>query len=350
MGNYSASQVIQSLADVTRHADRELLDISLASTLYELLKADQIVHYKIIHSGELIECYRCIEVLDGKAKMMEVGMDSTRVDYLTIPGFEECINSGKSITDVSDMNKSIVFYPVADNHNNIIGIFQIERPANIPTISNKFISGYFQVYQNYLNLLNDSERDTLTGLLNRRTFERDLKKICAKQIDHVNDVDEHHEKRCQQQGVSHWLAITDIDFFKQVNDNFGHLYGDEVLLLLANIMRETFRGADVLFRFGGEEFVIILRSTNLEGANTALERFRTKVEAFDFPKVGKVTISIGFIEISEHSIPTEILGNADEALYFSKDNGRNQVNQYEQLVLDEKVAKTGAAIDDIELF
>ena len=112
----------------------------------------------------------------------------------------------------------------------------------------------------------------------------------------LENVEGPSDKRNVQDNSTHWLAVSDIDFFKRVNDDFGHLYGDEVLLLMANIMRETFRGTDILFRFGGEEFVIVLRSTNQQGAHQALERFRITVEEYDFPQVGNVTISIGYIE------------------------------------------------------
>ena len=84
-------------------------------------------------------------------------------------------------------------------------------------------------------------------------------------------------------------------------------------------MRKTFRSVDILFRFGGEEFIVILRGINLENARNALERFRVNVEEYNFPQVDQITVSLGFVEISDRSIPTEVLGFADEAclLYTS---------------------------------
>jgi len=342
MGSHSASEIVQSLADVTRHADNELLDISITSSLYELLTAEKILLYKIFYVKNSVLCYCSIEAVNDQARIMDRGIKSSKVDYSTIPSFDVCLNSKKLTKHVSDSGESTLLYPITDKHDNIISVFRIERSKNAPSICDRFISGCFQIYQNYLHLLRDSERDTLTGLLNRKTFDRNLQKICSQQIERKTNLVEQQETRKKAISTSHWLAITDIDFFKRVNDDFGHLYGDEVLLLLSNIMRETFRGVDVLFRFGGEEFVSILRSTDLDGATNALERFRKKV--------GKITISIGFIEISENSNPTEIMGNADEALYFSKNNGRNQTNQYEQLILDGKITKKLVVVDDIELF
>jgi diguanylate cyclase (GGDEF)-like protein len=218
-----------------------------------------------------------------------------------------------------------------------------------------FISGYFQIYRNYLHLLDESEHDTLTGLLNRRTFEQNLAKILAewhKDSDRQGeDSKELPHRRQGEGGECNWLAVIDIDFFKRINDKFGHLYGDEVLVLLANIMRESFRGYDKLFRFGGEEFVAILRTTDQAGATHALDRFRQAVAAYAFPQIGQVTVSIGFVEIAYQAIPTEVLGHADDALYYAKEHGRNRLCQYEVLVEAGEVKPTPFAEgEDAELF
>ncbi len=349
MGTISTNQVIKSLAHVTQHADREQLDINLAETLYHLLDVDKVLLYHLFKNKGQLECHCSIELSDGQTKINNAGVSFQPVPTKEIPGFERCLQEKISVSSRSEDGGYTSLFPIQDKHNHIISVFRLEQSENAEPIENEFISLYFQIYRNYLNLLIDSERDTLTGLLNRKTFDRDLTKIFIEKRKLSNN-HERPQRRSESNKNTHWLAITDIDFFKRVNDDFGHLYGDEVLLLLANIMRETFRGVDILFRFGGEEFVIILRSTDLEGTHNALERFRTAVEAFKFPKVGKVTVSIGYVEITEQSIPTEILGFADEALYFSKDNGRNQLNQYEQLIESGKIAKQETPENDIELF
>jgi diguanylate cyclase (GGDEF)-like protein len=129
-----------------------------------------------------------------------------------------------------------------------------------------------------------------------------------------------------------WLAVIDIDKFKRINDNFGHLFGDEVLLRVAEVMKKTFRASDKLFRFGGEEFIVLLRFVTAENAHLVFDRFRQAVEHHEFPQVGQVTCSMGYIQIDPSLSPAEILGRADEALYFCKGNGRNQINRYETLV------------------
>src|SRR3546814_19890916 len=83
----------------------------------------------------------------------------------------------------------------------------------------------------------------------------------------------------------YWLAVADIDHFKRINDTLGHLYGDEVLLLLAQVMKRSFRHDDLLFRFGGEEFVIVISAPDRGSANIAFDKFRRNVETFTFPQV-----------------------------------------------------------------
>lgn len=130
---------------------------------------------------------------------------------------------------------------------------------------------------------------------------------------------------------------------------FGHLYGDEVLVLMARIKRRVFRQRDKLFRFGGEEFVIVFDCTSLENAKIVLERFREAFEDYDFPQIGKVAVSIGFVCLSYGVVPSVMIGRADQALYYAKHNGRNQVCQYEELVSEDKLAKPEYS-DDLELF
>ncbi|WP_374477371.1 GGDEF domain-containing protein [Zoogloea sp.] len=139
-------------------------------------------------------------------------------------------------------------------------------------------------------------------------------------------------------------------WFKRVNDQFGHLYGDEVLLLLARIMQESFRHQDRLFRFGGEEFVVILRATSEDEVAVALERLRASVEGHLFPQVGTVTVSVGYTGINSSDTIPDIVGRADDALYFAKENGRNQVSSYERLLTSGKVSAREAPNSDIELF
>ncbi|MDT8424838.1 MAG: GGDEF domain-containing protein [Methyloprofundus sp.] len=137
-----------------------------------------------------------------------------------------------------------------------------------------------------------------------------------------------------------------IDHFKTVNDSFGHLYGDEVLLHFSQIMEKSFRYNDFLFRFGGEEFVVILNLVDMASARDVFERFRGAIAQFKFPTIGRITVSIGVTHIDNHSLPASLLDCADKALYHAKGSGRNQVVFYEDMDIETPVDDDS----DIELF
>ena len=161
--------------------------------------------------------------------------------------------------------------------------------------------------------------DGLTGLYNRRQFEISLEQ-------------EHNRSKRHLSNFS--LAILDIDFFKKVNDTYGHQYGDYVLKTVADLMKQAFRKTDLLYRYGGEELVMIMPETNIEGAIIPVQRLRRMIEEYDFDynnvKV-KVTVSIGLtMNYQEFNTPADMLKSADEALYKAKESGRNRVVLYEQ--------------------
>ena len=143
--------------------------------------------------------------------------------------------------------------------------------------------------------------------------------------------------------------MIDVDRFKLVNDRFGHLIGDEVLVLVARIMRSTFRFHDRLYRFGGEEFVVLLTAHDEEGAGAAFERLRLHMEQFAFPRVGQVTVSIGYTDVRPGDTPQAAFERADRAVYYAKENGRNQVHSHATLV-DSGHLESGDNISDVELF
>ncbi len=194
------------------------------------------------------------------------------------------------------------------------------------------------IYRNQSLIFDDKERDQLSGLYNRQTFDEKLARVLC-----------FYQKRADAAGRGNgqksWLALLDIDHFKRVNDNFGHLIGDEVLLLFARIMEQSFRHTDMLFRYGGEEFVVILNATDGEGAKVALERFRMSIANYDFPQVGHITVSIGYVRVDDSYLPTSLVEYADRALYSAKGGGRNQV-VYSDLPATDSLTKES----DVELF
>ncbi len=195
------------------------------------------------------------------------------------------------------------------------------------------IFSFLRFYANYLALLDYSELDTLTGLHNRKTFDESFERLLGGSGQPLAEGD----LRRHSQDAAYWLAVLDIDRFKLINDNWGHLFGDETLLRFSRLLKQSFRGEDHLFRFGGEEFIVIMRAENREGALLCLERFRTRLAETEFPQIGTVTCSIGFTRVDPAIPSADILGRADEALYFAKANGRNQTCHYESLVAQGRI-------------
>ena len=158
-----------------------------------------------------------------------------------------------------------------------------------------------------------SVTDSLTNLFNRRHFDAEF---------------DREFKRAKRYNNALSVAIIDIDFFKKINDTYGHLCGDYVLRECAYIIKENFRQTDIVFRYGGEEFAVILTETPQETAWVPLERLRKIIESHEFifdNEVLKVTVSIGVSSCIEFDSSVEMFADADKALYAVKNSGRNKV-------------------------
>ncbi|HHM05736.1 MAG TPA: GGDEF domain-containing protein [Gammaproteobacteria bacterium] len=199
------------------------------------------------------------------------------------------------------------------------------------------------IYTNQAFLLHNGSTDALTGLYNRQAFDKMMGKV-------LSQPPAAGRRKEDEESTTWGFALFDIDHFKRINDRFGHLYGDEVLLLFAKVMTDTFRSEDMMFRYGGEEFAVALRNVNIDTAHSALERFRSNVEHFSFPQVGQVTVSVGYTCIDAHYPLPTVTEHADKALYFAKENGRNQVRCYEALLSEGLLAGDDDEDDGIDLF
>ena len=153
-------------------------------------------------------------------------------------------------------------------------------------------------------------QDMLTGLSNRFQFD--------KVLEHSINIAIRYERPLS-------MLLIDIDHFKEVNDRYGHLAGDEVLKTLAKIMTENVRKSDVVARWGGEEIAILLPDSDLSSAVKLGEILRQKIEAYDFGSVGSVTCSMGAVEWQAGETTDALFHRADEKLYTAKERGRNRI-------------------------
>jgi len=227
-----------------------------------------------------------------------------------------------------------------------VGVIEIETHRPVGKTKQRLISGLLRIYRNVQSLLDYSERDTLTGLLNRKIFDDSFYKVSSLPL---RDPKIEQGERRNAPASRYWLGLVDIDHFKSVNDRFGHLIGDEVLLLLSRIMRGCFRFSDQLYRFGGEEFVVLLLCADEADALAALERFRRVVGGYAFPQAGTITVSVGFTGIEVGDTPAAAFERADRAVYHAKHHGRNMVCSHADLV-HRGLIEDDKRISDVELF
>jgi diguanylate cyclase (GGDEF)-like protein len=164
-------------------------------------------------------------------------------------------------------------------------------------------------------MFESASRDALTGIYNKRFFVERLSSEFAFAVRHNALLS---------------LIIFDIDRFKDINDNYGHLAGDHVLASLARLLSPVVRSEDVFARYGGEEFVIMSRSTDPPSASVVSERVRQRVESHSFEFEGKsipITVSLGVAGMPHPDIktPDDLIARADKSLYEAKRGGRNRV-------------------------
>lgn len=328
---YDGFNILESAICLTEERDTRSLEKVLFSTLSDFISFNALILLRVPRHSD----GKCLDIaMSLPEKAYQDRLDLIEYEFGE-PGIrrDESINQciGSAAVVSIDSEEDHVIFPLVVN-DEVLGVLNIYGCA-CDSDTEKLIQGFVKIYSNFLAVLNDSEHDTLTGLLNRKTFDARLIELYS--IDKLKDNIEFSIEDGRRSGnkiIHHQIGILDIDSFKRINDNFGHVYGDEVLLLFSDMMRKIFRNSDLLFRFGGEEFVVVLLNVSSSQAFNIFERFRTELEKFHFPQVGKVTVSIGMGNIDSQCHSTILLERIDQALYYAKEHGRNQVCNYHDLV------------------
>jgi diguanylate cyclase (GGDEF)-like protein len=203
--------------------------------------------------------------------------------------------------------------------------------------------GHIVMWRGYA--FNDEETKTVEGLLvalayplrNALLYRRALATALTDPLTGINNraamnvALEREVGLAQRHGIALSLILVDIDHFKQVNDEFGHLTGDDVLRRVAKCIADCIRRSDIVFRYGGEEFAIVLTNTGLFGAALLAQRIRAAVERLAPPQDGAyahVTVSAGVSVLEAGDCALDLIAKADQALYQAKSQGRNQVVEY----------------------
>ncbi len=175
-----------------------------------------------------------------------------------------------------------------------------------------FIYRQFEMGKYQKKLLKMATTDPLTGLANRIRLDEKLFEC-------------HQFYQRSQRPFS--VVIIDLDYFKRVNDTYGHLIGDKTLIALSNLLSDNVRSTDMVGRWGGEEFMIVCPETNSDGARQLAEKIQSVIEQYDFPSIHTMTCSFGISDSREGDRIENIVGRADSALYRAKKEGRNRICQ-----------------------
>jgi len=332
--------LIECVAATTNHRDRDDIELSLVELLLQFLAAESVTLFRLRHEAGIPRATHCLSA-SSCANGVEVSRGRGTVESIaTRAPWRECIESGEPQMGTPACGGFEILFPLHGENGPVIGLIEVlgQRPPEPRDLM--LINGVLRIVRNHLALLDYGERDTLTGLLNRKTFEAQFERL---RLDLAADA---HTRTSEC-----WIGVLDIDHFKAVNDGYGHVIGDEVLLLVSQIIQRNFRGDDRVYRFGGEEFVVLLRDTPEAATAVVMERLRAAVAAHRFPQLGTVTVSIGWTRIRPHDAPAGAIGRADAALYHAKQRGRNRVFQHELLVAEGELEGDAPALEhEIELF
>ena len=215
----------------------------------------------------------------------------------------------KVLQPISKMNEIIIAYQNGDDS---IKKFD-SHDDEIGLMIQAFFTMKEKLDEDYAQLEKLALTDPLTGILNRRAFF---------------EISEQILKISLRNKTSFSILLLDIDFFKKVNDVYGHLVGDDILKYLVSTVSKEIRDSDVFARYGGEEFIVMLPDTDEDGARNLAEKMRESIELNPFAceKLSvEVTVSIGVAELRGEKLLRDVIHRADEALYMAKANGRNRV-------------------------
>ena len=253
---------------------------------------DAVINNTIYQSPKIVELITgFIPDLD-KAQLKEFLNEAKMKSYILVPLVSKQIHFGSLVVFSSREN-------VSNNELNFLNIFarQIELAITIADL--------FQAVKE------QAVTDSMTGLYNRRYFEEFIKKEAI---------------RSTRQNQPFTIIGLDLDHLKQINDLYGHNYGDIAIKAIAGVLKNNARAIDIAARMGGEEFNVVLPGVDSAGGLVAAERIRRAIECVELEKIGHITASIGVASYPEHSDDLdELLELTDQAMYVSKRNGRNRV-------------------------
>ena len=326
-----APELIDGMVAATQHRDREDIERSLVELVLQFLDADTVTLFKLEEENGERLAVPCIAARRGHTGMYVIRDSSESLRLVELPGWRLCLTQRSPRISALTPGRHEIVFPVTGDGTEPVGVLRIVGPHAPEPREIYVVGGILQIIRNHLALLEYGERDALTGLLNRKTFDSQFEKMRSQLA----------RRAAANPDRFSWLAMVDVDHFKSINDRFGHVFGDQVLALVSQIIQRSFRGGDHIYRFGGEEFAILLHDVPGSVAVAAFERLRTAVGRHPFPEGLQVTISTGWTRLLPHDTSIEAIDRADRALYYAKKAGRDRAYMYETLESNGDFASAG---------
>lgn len=339
--------LIEHILKLTDHRDRDLLELTLSKALIDLLPIQRIVIARVMsYEGGP----RWLEVARLDAKGGGKIVDPLRVDITSLPRLKDapdrlkCLETREmvEIAWAGEEGPRIHLLPLfSDSRNEDEGVIEVHSEGALSPDQLLMIEQLRRIYRNMYALLEYSDRDPLTGLLNRKSLDDAFYSAVLEELDGVPGVADvkvegkpkgQEPERRHRVPANYWLGSASVDHFDLINDKHGHLVAEEALLLVARIMNNTFRTYDRIYRFGGEHFGVLMHCPDEALVLAAFERFRTNVEAFNFPQVGRLSVSCGFTSVLADDSPSSALGKTERAIDFARRSGGNKVCSHLGLV------------------
>lgn len=335
--------LIQHIIKLTDHRERDLLELTLSKALIDLLPLQRVVIAKVVRE-EGVSRWMQIASLDARGGGMVA--DPLRMDFAKLPLLEDekyrvlCIETRmlQEVALAGDAGPRITYVPMFERSwDEDEGVLEIHSPMALTATQAETVDVLVRVFRNMFHLLAYSDRDGLTGLLNSKSLDDTFYSAV---LDEINEgstapaavATSPGQERRHRVPPNYWLGTISVDHFGAVGEKHGHLIAEEVLLLVARILNNTFRTFDRIYRLGGEQFAVLMHCPDEALVLAAFERFRANMEKFNFPQVGNLTACGGFTRVTSDDSPSTALERAERVVEYGRQHQGNQVFSYGELV------------------
>ncbi len=333
----AARQLEIALEESSGARDRASLLLAIASAVNSSLALEEVLNVALTHAGRIMHALAgaMYLVTPGKAEMRrQASYNLTRRARGSVRQLEEeplrtALAAMKPV--VTQLPEEAAPGLEEGGHPHYVLVVPIQRSGQLMGALELYLAGQSDLSEDQADLLQGVTAQTAIAIRHAQLFQAQEENALTDELTRLPNRRYMAQRYLQemQRARRHHKPIAflmiDLDRFKEVNDQRGHLTGDAVLAELATILTTGARESDVCARYGGEEFGLILHETNEAGAVKLAERIRAKVEAATFPGNLKLTISVGVAATDEPTMFTTLIERADEALYIAKQEGRNQV-------------------------